>query len=149
MAEPQPSLIHEGVDMIEDDVPSFPKSAEDRKAAAALNSVAAGARDDDDDYHSSAAAAQVDTEALGRAMKNLDVKNKDGDNKNDKGGGQGGEEDAAAAAERKKAAVKVDQVDVALLVDELDLSKTKATELLKNYEGDAVRAMKAFVTASA
>ena len=36
-----------------------------------------------------------------------------------------------------------------LQVDELELSKLKATELLKAYEGDAVKAMRAFVTASA
>ena len=34
-------------------------------------------------------------------------------------------------------------------VEELELSKSKATDLLKAHEGDAVRAMRAFVTASA
>ena len=34
-------------------------------------------------------------------------------------------------------------------VEELELSKPKATELLKANEGDAVKAMRAFVTASA
>lgn len=33
-------------------------------------------------------------------------------------------------------------------VEELDLSKAKATDLLKAHEGDAVQAMRAFVTAS-
>ena len=33
-------------------------------------------------------------------------------------------------------------------IEELDLSKIKATELLKAHEGDAVRAMRAFVTAN-
>jgi HYPK UBA domain len=33
-------------------------------------------------------------------------------------------------------------------VDQLDLNKAKATELLKLHEGDAVKAMSAFVTAS-
>lgn len=32
-----------------------------------------------------------------------------------------------------------------LQVDELDLTKPKATELLKQHEGDAVKAMTAFV----
>jgi len=34
-------------------------------------------------------------------------------------------------------------------VDELELSKGKATDLLKAHEGDAVKAMRAFVLASA
>ena len=34
-------------------------------------------------------------------------------------------------------------------VEELDLNKTKATELLKAHEGDAIKAMRAFVTAAA
>lgn len=33
-----------------------------------------------------------------------------------------------------------------LQVDELDLSKVKATELLRSYEGDASKAIKAFIT---
>lgn len=33
-------------------------------------------------------------------------------------------------------------------VEELDLHKTKATELLKAHEGDAIKAMRAFVTAA-
>ena len=32
-------------------------------------------------------------------------------------------------------------------VDELDLTKPKATELLKAHDGDAVKAMRAFVKA--
>lgn len=35
-----------------------------------------------------------------------------------------------------------------LQVEELDLHKTKATELLKAHEGDAVKAMRTFVTAT-
>jgi HYPK-like protein len=59
--------------------------------------------------------------------------------------------------------IKVDPADVALLVcchlwvlapthfanleqvDELDLPKTKATELLKTHEGDAIKAIRAFI----
>ena len=100
MAEPQPPSVHEGAD-IDDEAPALPKSAEDRKAAAALSSVSA--RDDD----STEPAKEVDQEALGRAMKNLDV--------------SGGVKPATVAKEdavrdKKKAAVKVDQADVALLV---------------------------------
>jgi len=35
-----------------------------------------------------------------------------------------------------------------LQIDELELSKPKATELLKAHDGDAVKAMRAYVTAS-
>ncbi|KAI1497653.1 hypothetical protein F5X99DRAFT_358367 [Biscogniauxia marginata] len=119
MAEPQPHGIHEGAATgdVEDEVSSqAAKSAEDRKAAAALASL------DDARGADEAGAAAVDQDAVNKAMKNL-----------------GG----AAKKEVKK--VKVDAADVALLVDELDLTKPKATELLKAHDGDAVLAMKAFI----
>ena len=62
------------------------------------------------------------------------------------GGAQAGKVAAAAAAATPAKNVKIDQADVALLVDELDLSKVRATELLRSHEGDAVLAMRAFVT---
>ncbi|KAI9791449.1 MAG: hypothetical protein M1833_001526 [Piccolia ochrophora] len=131
MAEPQPPSTHEGAD-IEDETPALPKSAEDRKAAAALSSVSA------QNDEPTQPAKEVDQEALGKAMKNLDI-----------GGGAKGESDKKEEAGEKKKTVKVDQADVGLLVEELELSKTKATDLLKAHEGDAVEAMKAYVTASA
>lgn len=98
MAEPPPDPVPEAVDN-DEETPVLPKSAEDRIAAAALHSVAA--RDDDSSQES---AAEIDQEALGRAMKNLDVA----------GGGGAREQDAG---DRKKAVnVKVDPADVALLV---------------------------------
>ncbi|KAF2177038.1 hypothetical protein K469DRAFT_697584 [Zopfia rhizophila CBS 207.26] len=121
--EPQPSTIHEGTS----DPPAPTGTAEDRKAAAALSSL--DAHDDD-----SSQKKNVDTKALGEAMKNLAVS---GDTK------------PAKAGEEKKKVVKVDQVDVGLLVAELELSKIRATELLKAHDGDAVKAMSAFVEASA
>ncbi|KAI9807956.1 MAG: hypothetical protein M1825_005262 [Sarcosagium campestre] len=127
MAEPQPPTVHEGAE-VEDETPSLPKSAEDRKAAAALSSITA-TQDDD----TTQPAREVDQEALGKAMKNLDVS---------------GTSAAVDGAEKKKKAVKVDQADVSLLVDELDLPKTKATDLLKSHDGDAIKAMEAFVTVS-
>lgn len=84
--EPQPSNIHEGAS--EPQAPAG--SAEDRKAAAALSSL--DAQDDD-----SSAKKDVDSKALGEAMKNLSVK--------DKGAGQ-----------TKKMAVKIDPADVSFLV---------------------------------
>ncbi|KAI8628887.1 hypothetical protein F5Y19DRAFT_100497 [Xylariaceae sp. FL1651] len=119
MAEPQPRTVHEGATTgdVEDELQeTHAKSAEDRKAAAALASM--DARGD------GAEAAEVDAAAVSKAMKNL----------------------GATTAEKKEVKkVKVDAADVALLVDELELTKPKATELLKAHDGDAVRAMKAFI----
>ncbi|OTA94143.1 hypothetical protein M434DRAFT_395050 [Hypoxylon sp. CO27-5] len=121
MAEPQPRGVHEGAGSgdVEDEVQTTAKSAEDRKAAAAMASL--DARGDD-----ASTSNAVDQEAVSKAVKGL---------------GNGG---ATEKKEVKK--VKVDAADVALLVDELDLTKVKATELLKAHDGDAVKAMKAFIT---
>ncbi|RYP44399.1 hypothetical protein DL768_009131 [Monosporascus sp. mg162] len=131
MAEPQPKTVHEGATTtttpgdVEDEVQTAAKSAEDRKAAAALASL-----DARDDAAGAVDRSAVDQEAVSKAMKSLE------------GGG------GAAAAEKKNKEVKkvkVEAADVALLVDELDLTKPKATELLKAHDGDAVKAMKAFI----
>ena len=139
MAEPQPSSVHEGMDR-EDPAP-LPTSAEDRKAAAAMSSLERRGGEDED-----AAAKpnkEIDQEALGKAISRLELADKAG---------------TVAAVEKKtkekeevekRAKIKVDQEDVALLVEELDLSKGKATELLKANEGDAVKAMRGFVKAAA
>lgn len=133
MADKQPPTVVEGATTgdVEDEVPpsAAAKSAEDRKAASALASLdAADAADDT----SSAAKANIDQDAVNKAMKNLP-----------------GAATAAAiqvpAPARKN--VKVDPADIALLVDELDMAKPKATELLKAHDGDAVNAMRAYVTA--
>jgi NACalpha-BTF3-like transcription factor len=121
MADKQPPTVVEGATGDVDDERPAAKSAEDRKAASALASL--DASNDD------SSAANVDQEAVSKAMKAL-------------GGGAGAAPKAAA-----KPAVKVDQADVALLVEELELTKPKATELLKAHEGDAVKAMSAYVAA--
>jgi hypothetical protein len=153
MAEPQPSNVHEGAST----PPPPTGTAEDRKAAAALSSL--DARDDD-----ASSKANTDAAALGEAMKNLGV-------------GDKAEAPKSGKAEEVKKMVKVDVQDVALLVsalfdveldvrergrfrlwdwanlhmqvEQLELSKVKATELLKAHEGDAVKALTAFVTTSA
>lgn len=89
MAEPQPAEVHEGAST----PPPPTGTAEDRKAAAALSSL--DAHDDE-----STAKKDVDTEALGQAMKNLGVS---GDKKT--------EEKVVT-----KKAVKIDAADVGLLV---------------------------------
>ncbi|KAH7381714.1 hypothetical protein BKA66DRAFT_122761 [Pyrenochaeta sp. MPI-SDFR-AT-0127] len=93
-------------------------TAEDRKAAAALESL--DAQDDAGEKK------EVDSKALDQAMKGLNVKD---------------------TKVKEKRVVKIDAADVALLVAELEFSKQKATELLRAHDGDAVKALNAFVTA--
>ncbi|KAJ0163797.1 hypothetical protein CTA2_2383 [Colletotrichum tanaceti] len=92
------------------------KSAEDRKAASALASL--------DATGDAEGSTQVDAEAAQKAIQGL-----------------GG----ATTAKKEVKNVKVDAADVSLLVDELELTKPKATELLKANDGDAVKAMKAYL----
>ncbi|CAH0056751.1 unnamed protein product [Clonostachys solani] len=103
----------------EDERNTAAKSAEDRKAASALANL-------DESASSPSAAPAVDHEAVTKAMKNL--------------GGLGG-----GPGTRRN--VKVDPADVALLVDQLDMTRPRATEFLKSHDGDAVTAMRAYVTA--
>ncbi|KAF2823530.1 hypothetical protein CC86DRAFT_396289 [Ophiobolus disseminans] len=93
-------------------------TAEDRKAAAALSTL-----DTQDDTGEK---KEVDTKALDKAMKGLGV--------NDR--------------KEEKKVVKVEAADVNLLVFELEVTKQKATELLRANDGDAVKAMAAFVNAA-
>ncbi|CAG9986959.1 unnamed protein product [Clonostachys byssicola] len=105
----------------EDERNTAAKSAEDRKAASALANLDSSASSS-----SAAPAAAVDHEAVTKAMKNL--------------GGLG-----SGSGTRRN--VKVDPADVALLVDQLDMTRPRATEFLKSHDGDAVTAMRAYVTA--
>ncbi|KAI9739796.1 MAG: hypothetical protein M1834_006517 [Cirrosporium novae-zelandiae] len=133
MAEPTPSKSPPSHDA-EDETPDIPKSAEDRRAAAALSSLDAHNEEDEASHKKS----HADHEALGKAMSRLEIS-----------GGKkptASKKPAATMAEEKKKAVKVDQADVSLLVDELELPKAKVTDLLKAHEGDAVKALTAFVT---
>ena len=129
MADKQPPTVVEGATTgdVEDEIPpsATAKSAEDRKAASALASL-----DALHDASSSAAKANVDQDAVNKAMKNLP--------------GAAAAKQAPAPARKN---VKVDAADVALLVDQLDMTKPKATELLKAHDGDAVKAMTAYIAA--
>ncbi|OJK03936.1 hypothetical protein ASPACDRAFT_75454 [Aspergillus aculeatus ATCC 16872] len=119
----------------------LPANAEDRKAAAALSSLHTNeiaATDSPTRLPSSA-----DQEALGKAMSRLEIaaghpagKKRAGTTQQSKEGGE----------LVKKKAVKVSTDDVNLLVDQLDLNKLRATELLKAHEGNVAQAIKAFIT---
>ncbi|KAL7906146.1 hypothetical protein GGI35DRAFT_458878 [Trichoderma velutinum] len=101
------------------DPPPPPQSAEDRKAASAL-----AALDTPTDSSSAAAPTNVDQEAVSKAMRALNT--------------------APGASTAAKKNVKVDAADVTLVVDQLDVTKAKATELLKAHDGDAVAVMRAW-----
>ncbi|KAJ6785388.1 hypothetical protein PWT90_04546 [Aphanocladium album] len=107
-----------------DEQPPVPANAEDRKAASALASL------DANDDTAASSSAPVDLAAINKATK----------------GGAGSS--AATAKDAAYKNVKVEAADVALLVEELELPKPKATELLKRHEGDAVKAMRAYVAAA-
>ncbi|KAJ4296960.1 hypothetical protein N0V88_003876 [Collariella sp. IMI 366227] len=116
----QPADIVEGATGgadVEDEAQPTAKSAEDRKAAAALSKLDTHGDDE-------GAAREVDQEAMKNAMNAL-------------GGGP--------VKKEVKKVVKVDAADVNLLVEELELPKAKATELLKAHDGDAVKAMRAYI----
>lgn len=140
MAEPQPSTVTEGMD---EEAPPL-AAAEDRKAAAAMSNLEKRGGDEEAETKPT---KQIDQEALGKAISRLELADKGGkitvdDEKKQK------EKEEKEKEVARIAKVKVDQADVVLLVDELDLSKTKATQLLKAHEGNAVKALRAFVTAS-
>lgn len=105
-----------------DQPPPPPQSAEDRKAASALASL-----DTPADSASPSTAENVDQEAVSKAMLSL-------------GAQKSGSTTASATAKKN---VKVDAADVALVVDQLEVSKARATELLKAHDGDAVATMRA------
>ncbi|KAJ5465021.1 uncharacterized protein N7458_000707 [Penicillium daleae] len=118
----------------------LPANAEDRKAAAALNSLntegLAG------DAASSKGPSSADQEALSRAMSRLEVA----------AGHDTGKKKAAESQKKevevKKKVVKINAADVTLLADQLDLPKTKATDLLRAHEGNVTHAMRAFIIPS-
>ncbi|OAA44610.1 hypothetical protein BBO_04093 [Beauveria brongniartii RCEF 3172] len=111
--------------MADEQPPTVPSSAEDRKAASALANL------DSHDDATTTTSSSVDLAAINKATKGSS------------GSGSGSSNSAAAYKN-----VKVDAADVALLVEELELPKPKATELLKRHEGDAVKAMRAYVAAA-
>ena len=124
--------------------PPAPTSAEDRKAAAAMSSLETRGGDEEAETKKSNN-KQIDQEALGKAISRLEL----ADKTSKISSGEKSKKEKESEEREKRAKVKVDQADVGLLVEELDLNKAKATELLKAYDGDAVRAMKAFVRATA
>ncbi|KAM0459899.1 hypothetical protein ACHAPV_000148 [Trichoderma viride] len=111
------------------DQPPLPKNAEDRKAASALASL-----DTPSDAAATPSNDNVNSEAVSQAMLKLGE---------DKAKKPAAATTAAATPAAVKKNVKVDAADVALVVDELEVTKAKATELLKAHDGDAVATLRA------
>jgi hypothetical protein len=159
MAEPVPSASTAAAEAADDETSqNLPKNAEDRKAAAALNSLNANEMSTENGEAGPKQPSAADQEALGKAMSRLEIAG--GVNKRDE----------TAKAEKKKETevkkkIKIATEDVNFLVgfespiqfytgtsltilikiEELDLTKNKATELLRLHDGDAVVAIKAFI----
>lgn len=153
------------------ELPSASAAAEDRKAAAALSSLNTTEITSETAASETKQPSSADQEALGKAMSRLEIAAEGTkSHAGSKGKGEGGSKTSEA---KKKAAavaaVKVSGEDVTLLVcshvafiaekigigrrligllpqmNELDLSKLKATELLKANEGDSRKAVRAFI----
>lgn len=137
MAEPIPSANDN------EDVQQ-PTNAEDRKAAAVLDAL--NAHDMSQGNGEAQGTKQpnaADQDALMKAMGRLEAVARAGS----KGGSKKSEEKKEAVkkeAEVKKK-IKVSQEDVQFLATQLDLSKTKATELLKAHGGGVDAAVKSFI----
>ena len=125
MADKQPPNVTEGAttgDIEEDQARPPPTSAEDRKAASALANL-----DGDETTTTSSSAANVDAAAISKATKVVP---------------------SATPAAAPKKNVKIDAADVTLLVEECELSKVKATELLRSFDGSLEATLRDFVKAA-
>ncbi|SZF01378.1 unnamed protein product [Blumeria hordei] len=120
----QASEVDTSGDMEEENLVS--KSAEDRKAAAALSSIE---REDDDSNN----AKDIDHEAVRKAMKRLD----DGDSN--------GIVQRKVDSNNLAKSIKYAPADINLIVEELELSKPKANELLRLNDGDLEKALRQFI----
>ncbi|PYH87594.1 hypothetical protein BO71DRAFT_404542 [Aspergillus ellipticus CBS 707.79] len=128
-------------------------NAEDRKAAAALSSLNTTQIAADADAALKPPPSAADQEALGKAMSRLEIAAGVGHHHHHQG--QAGRKTMAQVQQQQQHGggrrvvpnVRVAAEDVNLLVEELDLSKGKATELLRMHEGNVVLAMRAFVAA--
>ncbi|KAI9779436.1 MAG: hypothetical protein M1839_007401 [Geoglossum umbratile] len=125
----------------DDPPPAPPLDPESRKAAAALSALDSSTTIDDAPS-STTPNTNVDQEALGKAMEGLKTRSGVGGGGGGSGGGPGRDEGG------KGRKVRIEAADVGLLVDQLEIPKLKATELLRANDGDVVRALRAFIAPS-
>lgn len=121
-----------------------PTNAEDRKAAAALDALNANAMSQENgETQDSKGPSAADQAALMKAIGNLEIaaggKKKESSKKVEEK-----KEVVKKEAEVKKK-IKLNADDVQFLVNELDLSKTKASDLLRTHEGHVDSAVKSFI----
>lgn len=159
MAEPISSASNAAADAADEEQAQLPKNAEDRKAAAALSALNANEMSQESEEKALKQPSAADQEALGNAMRRLELAS--GLGVSGQPGTAGKKPDEKKDTEVKKK-VKIAAEDVnwlvrlclnsrnmgfltVLQVEELELSKVKATELLRSHDGDAVKAIKAFI----
>lgn len=136
MAEPIPSAN-------DNEETQQPTNAEDRKAAAVLDALNANDMSQENGETSGTKQpGSQDQDALMKAMGRLEAVAGSG-NKSSKKVDEKKEAAKKEAEVRKK--IKVSNEDVQFLVGELDLSKAKATELLRAHDGSLDAVVKGFV----
>lgn len=141
MAEPNPSAN-------DPDEVKQPTNAEDRKAAAALNALNANAMSQENgEAQGIKQPSAADQEALMKAMGRLEAVAGGGIKPASKKTDEKKEVTKKEAEAKKR--LKLSAEDVQFLVGELDLSKTKATELLRSHEGNLDAAVRSFTVPSA
>ena len=134
MAEPQPPTVTEraSTDPHSTDPAPTPAGAEARKAAAALSSLSShtvggssGADDEPATSSTTSAKNLADQKALGEAMSRLEIidKGRKIGGESSKGKGVEGAGKGGQAEVKKK--VKIDAADVTLLVEELEVVRTR------------------------
>ncbi|KAK6349313.1 hypothetical protein TWF730_010062 [Orbilia blumenaviensis] len=122
MADPAPDT---------EDIPQKPTNAEDAKTLKALSNLDTHSSLDDSSTPTSNSA---NAEALGKATAGLSSLSAVAGKAADAGG--------------KKVVVKVAAEDVAVIVEEMEVSKAKATELLRANGADLNKTLKAMITPS-
>ena len=140
MAEPQPAAVSDAVD---EAAPPAAASAEDRKTHAAMSALESSRGVDEDSQKPS---NKIDANAISDAISRLEVADQAGKTSAEDPNEERRKKREDEIKERdRRAKIKVNQADVTTLVEECDLTKTKATELLRAHEGDFEQALRAFV----
>ncbi|RKF79781.1 hypothetical protein GcC1_043001 [Golovinomyces cichoracearum] len=124
--------------------PLLAKSAEDRKAAAALSSIDDKSREE---IGTSSSRHDIDHEAVRKAMERLSGVGSRAASGTEKGttSRKGETNSNNADVSNPVKSTKVNAADVALIVEELELSKVKATQLLKSFGGDIKKTLRTYI----
>lgn len=141
MAEPQNAPATEAMD---EAAPPPAASAEDRKTQAAMSALESSRGVDNED--SQKPSNKVDANAISEAISRLEIANQAGKSSaEDPNEARRKKREEEQKERERRAKIKVNQADVTTLVEECDLTKTRATELLRAHEGDFEQALRAFL----